>query len=148
MKVRQLKIIANNVRSEMEAYVRRNNNFVNTKTLATQCGICSYLIFDALSKMGEKPVFNRNQNHCYITINGFWVDVTLRQFTENAPLVYVRREPYDYISSWAGWVHKPEKTATDIETIKMLLRTWPEEQNPFKQELPTIPLLTNAGKTV
>lgn len=105
--------------------------------LAGACGICSYLSFLMLHRKGLRPIFHMNKHHCYVTVQGYWVDLTLTQFVQGCDPVFFKDHPYSYSIGWMGCVHRPGRKATSLKVIPRLFRGWPECQNPFKQNLPT-----------
>ncbi len=105
--------------------------------LSGYCGICSYVLFKLLRKMGYKPVLHMNDYHCFLTMDGYWIDLTLKQFNYKCPKVYLERKPYIKDDGY-GNVHTKKYSAVTLKKIKKLFRGWPSDQNPFKQKLPKI----------
>ena len=131
MNTRKARQVLKTIRAEMEVHVKHTDYRLNDETLAGMCGVCSYIVFVAFKKMGYKPTFHMNDIHCFVTVDGYWADVTLRQFADSAPRVYLRRTPYSS-------VHDSDESAKSIKKIRRMFRGWSNDQNPFRRKLPTI----------
>jgi aldehyde:ferredoxin oxidoreductase len=80
-----------------------------------------------------------NDNHCFLRLGEYWVDLTLTQFDKKAPAIWFRRRPYTKPMP-EGQVHRASKKARTYKKLRKMFRGWPVEQNPFK--MPGIPDLT------
>jgi hypothetical protein len=105
--------------------------------LEGMCGVCSYTLFKTFKKLGYKPLLHTNTYHCFLTVEGYWIDLTLKQFNPRCPAIYIKKVPYTKDDGY-GNVHRKSKTARTIQEIKKMFRGWPDEQNPVKQKLPSI----------
>jgi len=123
------------LRKRIEISCHRNELPFSPNTLGGACGISSFLVFRILKKMGFRPVFHINPDHCFVTVAAhkkYWVDLTLTQFASTAGDVFI--EPRRFNSR----VHRSNRRATRVADIRKLFNRWPDEQNPFKQKLPKI----------
>lgn len=110
-------------------------------SLCGACGICSFLAFRKLKRMGLRPVFHINNDHCFVTIEldtKYWIDLTLTQFVHMSEDVFIADHPYRSDISWVHRVHRSSRRATTVRDIRKLFSNWPDEQNPFKQKLSKI----------
>ncbi len=102
------------------------------------CGICSYMVFVTLRNMGLRPTFHMNDDHCFVTCDRYWIDLTLTQFDFSVEQVYIH--DYPYLRPQRGAIpHRSMETATTEKQIRRLFSEWPEDQNPFKQRIPNLP---------
>jgi hypothetical protein len=106
--------------------------------LGGACGICSLLAFRMLKKMGYRPVFHMNHDHCFVTAGGYWVDLTLTQFVPEADEVFFHPHPYR-MERGGVKPHQRGRTATNERAIRKLFARWGDHENPFKQTLPKLP---------
>ena len=106
--------------------------------LAGACGICSFLAFRMLKNMGYRPVFHMNDSHCFVTVDGYWVDLTLTQFAPDADEVFFHDHPYRLEKRGVS-AHRKGETATTERGIRKLFEEWTDDSNPFKQKLPKLP---------
>lgn len=106
--------------------------------LGGACGICSFLVFRMLKSMGRRPVFHMNEDHCFVTADGYWVDLTLTQFAPDADEVFFRKHPYRMEKCGVN-AHKKGRIATTERAIRKLFVEWAVQENPFKQPLPKLP---------
>jgi hypothetical protein len=143
MNIQRVKYVVTAIREEFVEHVVKNNLSFQIDRLGGACGICSYLVFRALKEMGLKPVFHMNDCHCYVTWNGYYIDLTLKQFAGCADEVFFQDHPYRIESTSFGFVHRPGKTATTEAQLQRMFRGWMDEHNPFQQKVPlfeTLPL--------
>lgn len=108
--------------------------------LHCMCGISSYIVFNIFKDLGEKPIFHENTNHCFITVRGYYVDLTLKQFHYDCPNVYVNKKPYPSDNNLLYFVHKSERKARTTQEIREIFKNWDHDQNPFNHRLPKIKL--------
>jgi hypothetical protein len=94
------------------------------------CGVASYLVFKTFKQLGYKPTFCMNDEHCFLLVNDYYIDLTLKQFGYRYPHVSIRRNPVKF--------QKIQDTAKTEKKIRKLFYGWVEYQNPFRQELPKI----------
>jgi len=94
------------------------------------CGISSYLLFKTFKQLGYKPTFCMNDRHCFLLINDYYIDLTLKQFGSRYPWVSIRKTPFK--------IQEMDDTARTERKIKRMFREWDNTQNPFRQKLPTI----------
>ena len=106
--------------------------------LGGACGICSFLAFRMLKRMGYSPVFHMNDSHCFVTADGYWVDLTLTQFAPDADEVFFRNHPYR-LEKRGVLPHKKGETAKTERAIRKLFEEWRDHENPFKQPLLKLP---------
>ena len=106
--------------------------------LGGACGICSFLAFRMLRRMGYRPVFHMNDAHCFVTADGYWIDLTLTQFAPDADEVFFCDHPYRLEKRGVS-AHKNGKTAKTEKAIRNLFKEWRDHENPFKQPLPKLP---------
>src|ERR1039458_5323492 len=78
------------IRNEMELYAKRHH--YNESTLGSLCGIASYLVFLKLKELEYGPVFCMNDNHCFVMIGDYYVDLTINQFDKDLPKIYFKKE--------------------------------------------------------
>jgi hypothetical protein len=124
-------------RSKMQTYAAKSS-MANTDTLSCLCGISTYVLFVFLKENGYNPVFCMNDLHCFLKLDGYWIDLTLRQFVRKAPQIYCRRTPYQHDEFGRG-VHAAKQSAKTLKKVRRMFKGWPLEQNPFKQKgLPKI----------
>lgn len=106
--------------------------------LGGACGICSFLVFRMLKSMGHRPVFHMNYAHCFVTADGYWVDLTLTQFAPDAAKVFFCKHPYRMEKRGVN-AHQKGRTATTERAIRKMFKEWSDLANPFKQPLPKLP---------
>lgn len=138
MKATKVKKAMIRLRRRVEKLCHRNELPFSPNTLAGACGICSFLAFRMLKKMGLRPVFHINRDHCFVTVmldKRHWVDLTLTQFTTMTEDVFLADHPYRHGRTP---IHRSTRRATSVKEIRGLFSNWPDEQNPFKQKLPKI----------
>lgn len=126
------------LRRRVENSCHKNELPFSPNTLGGACGICSFLAFRMLKRMGLQPVFNINRDHAFVTVDlgqKYWVDLTLTQFVPTSELVFFADHPY---RMKGDWIHRSTRRATTVREIRRLFSKWPDEQNPFKQKLPKI----------
>ena len=126
------------LRKRIEVSCHKDELPFSPNTLAGACGICSFLAFRVLKRMGLKPVFHINNDHAFVTVElekKYWVDLTLTQFVPMADLVFFAEHPH---RARGEWIHRSTRRATTVREIRGLFSKWPAEQNPFKQKLPKI----------
>jgi hypothetical protein len=143
MSTARIKYIATAVREEFVEHVVKNDLKFRISDLGGACGICSYLVFRALKQAGYNPVFHMNDFHCFVTVNGYYIDLTLKQFAGGAEEVFFHRHPYRIESTSFGFVHRRGKTATTEGQLQKMFAGWFDENNPFQQKVPlpeTLPL--------
>ena len=128
------------IRNEMLDLTAKHRLPFSLSDLGGACGICSYLAFRMLKDMGYRPTFHMNEDHCFVTVEGYWVDLTLTQFAPDADEVFFYQYPYRRDRRGAGFVHRSEKKAKTERGIRRLFADWPKDQNPFKQKrIPKLP---------
>ena len=80
------------LRRRVENSCHKNELPFSPNTLAGACGICSFLVFRVLKRMGLRPVFHINNDHAFVTVvleRKHWVDLTLTQFHHTFSDVFV-----------------------------------------------------------
>ena len=132
----QVKYVLTAIREEFVEHVAKNDLKFPLDDLEGACGICSYLVFQALTQMGLNPVFHMNDCHCYITVEKHYIDLTLRQFAGGAEQVFFHNHPYRIESTSFGFVHRHGKTARCENGMKKLFGEWENYNNPFQQRTP------------
>ena len=80
-----------------------------------------------------------NEHHCFVMLNGYYIDLTIKQFNEYAPKIYFRKIRHPNVGGYEN-VHRKSKKATSETKMKILFEDWPFDQNPFKikKRLPVI----------
>lgn len=136
MTEKKIKKILKSIRKQLGKY-SDDTGYSDSYELGGMCGVCSYVIFKVFRDMGMKPMFHMGDYHCYVTMDGYWIDLTLKQFNNRCPYVYLKRKPYTQDDGY-GNVHCLDDTAKTTKKIKKLFRGWDKEQNPFRQKLPEI----------
>ena len=125
------------LRKKVENSCHRNELPFSSNKLAGACGICSFLTFRMLKRMGLRPVFHISKAHAFVTVQldkKYWVDLTLTQFDPMADPVFFSTHSHRGTHSWA---HRDvHRRASSVRAIRPLFTKWPDEQNPFKQKLP------------
>lgn len=139
MKYKAVKQALTDIRDRMIDHVAKNNWPFSLSDLAGACGICSLLAFRMLKQMGYRPVFHMNDIHCFVTVKGYWVDLTLTQFAPDADEVFFYDHPYRLEKQGSGFVHRRGRRATTERQIRRLFAKWHEHENPYKQKLPQLP---------
>lgn len=114
-------------RREIANYVSKRN-LSNSHDLVSMCGVSSFILFRLFKEMGYRPTFCMNDGHCFITVGDYWVDLTLKQFDERLPFVYIQKRP-------CGAYHKAEDKGKTLRKVRRMFRGWPPEQNPFRLNL-------------
>ena len=66
------------LRNQLELYAKTHGH--NYTSLRCLCGVSSYLVFLKLKELGYQPIFYMNENHCFTMINGYYIDLTIKQF--------------------------------------------------------------------
>jgi len=102
----------------------------SSRELEGLCGISSYLLFKTFKELGYKPIFCMNDMHCFLLVNDYYIDLTLKQFGSRYPYISIRKSPFK--------VQGMDRTAKTEKRIKRLFNGWDATQNPFKQRLPKI----------
>jgi hypothetical protein len=136
-----------NLRKVTRAMTRLRENFIefcvreelpyDITDLECACGVCSYMVFVTLRNMGYRPTFHMNDNHCFVTCDKYWIDLTLTQFDLSVEQVYIH--DYPYLRTRSGIVpHQKQDSATTERELRRMFAEWPEDQNPFKQRLPKL----------
>jgi hypothetical protein len=128
--------ILEKIRKKMKSHAILTS-YSSPESLERFCGVCSYIVFRTLKDKGYKPTFHMGDNHCYVTTNGYWVDLTLKQFNKKCPSIYLKKRPYARDDGY-GNVHKADNSAKTEAKIKRMFTGWGKEQNPFRQRLPKI----------
>ena len=131
MNQKHIKSILKQIREELQCYAIRNHRYYGVRDLNCMCGIGAYLTFSVLKRFGYDPVFHMNSDHCFVTLDGYWLDVTLTQFDAKCPTVWFKRKPYAP-KDWRGKIHVSKHSAKTEAKIKRLFRGWPRQQNPFR----------------
>lgn len=119
-------------RSQMQTYAAKSG-MANTDTLCCLCGISTYVLFVFLKEHGYSPVFCMNDLHCFLKMDDYWIDLTLRQFDRSAPKIYCSNAPYQR-KAFGRSVHAAKETAKTTKKVRRMFRAWPIDQNPFKQK--------------
>jgi len=121
----------------LELYAKTHGH--NHRCLNCLCGVSSYLVFLKLKELGYKPIFYMNSIHCFVMLGEYYIDLTIKQFDENAPEIYFEKTRYPNVNGWENIHRKRKKAITQVE-MKKLFRDWPNDQNPFKvkKRLPVI----------
>ena len=96
--------------------------------------------------MGYRPVFHMNDNHCFVTVDEYYVDLTLKQFVPHVDPVFFEDHPYRIENGNWGFVHRIKRKATTEKAIRRLFNQWPDNLNPFKQSIPKIPKTSRLTK--
>ena len=136
MNPKEIKRTLKVTRLQIEDYIQKRKLWFNPEDLGSACGLCSVMVFQTLKKLGCRPTFHMNDWHCFVTVDGHWADLTLKQFDHKAPEVYFSPRPFRKVPYY-GNVHKKSQSAKTVKRIRKLFRDWPKEQNPFLQRLPT-----------
>ena len=119
------------IRQTLGNHIEKHNwRYSSKEELEGMCGVSSYLLFKTFKQLGYKPTFCMNDEHCFLKVNDYYIDLTLRQFKKRHPQVSIRKVPLK--------VQKIQYTAKTEKKIKRLLIQWDNTQNPFKQKLPKI----------
>jgi hypothetical protein len=82
----QIKLLLKKVRKWGEAI--QEDVPYSDERLTNLCGLCSARLYDELIKIGEKPEFVSNWQHCYILLHNHILDVTATQFRVNPKRYY------------------------------------------------------------
>ena len=138
MKLDQVKIALIAIRENFVEHCVKHDLRFPIDDLEGACGICSLLVFRMLKKMRYRPVFHMNNDHCFVTVNGYWIDLTLKQFIPHIDPVFFENHPYRTKSD-RYFAHRSKKKATTERCIRRLFAKWPKDQNPFKQNIPNLP---------
>lgn len=127
----KIRTLLKSIRRHLGDHVEINKwRHSSRKELEGLCGISSYLLFNTFKKLGYKPTFCMNDQHCFLKVNGYYIDLTLKQFGSWYPYISIRKTPFK--------IQKLDRTAETDKKIKKLFKDWHETQNPFKQKLPKI----------
>ena len=126
------------LREQFVEHVVKHDLHFPIDDLEGACGICSYLAFLKLKRMGYRPVFHMNDEHCFVTVDGYYVDLTLKQFVPHVGPLFFEDHPYRIENGKWGFVHRTKKKATTAKAIRRLFKQWADEQNPFKQNIPKV----------
>jgi len=94
MNIKLTKQVLRSARRKMERYAARDNSVSDIDSLNCLCGISTYVLFVCFKEMGYNPVFCMNDNHCFLRMGGYWIDLTLRQFNGKCPKIYFKKKPY------------------------------------------------------
>lgn len=116
----------------MEQYVFRQRQSWNAESLSCMCGISTYVLFVTFKKMGYKPMFCMNDDHCFLRMGDYWIDLTLTQFDTKFPKVYCQKNPHGPYGNHDTNMHRISKKARTITKLQRMFRAWPKDQNPFK----------------
>jgi hypothetical protein len=138
MKYETTKLALTNLRDNFLDHTAKRNLQFSLSDLAGACGVVSFLAFRMLKRMGYRPVFHMNDVHCFITVEGYWVDLTLTQFAPDADEVFFYDHPYRLEKRGVS-AHRKGKTATTERAIRKLFTKWDDYGNPFKRSLPKLP---------
>ena len=138
MKYETTKQALTNLRDRFIDHTAKHNLQFSLSDLAGACGIVSFLAFRMLKRMGYRPVFHMNDCHCFLTVEGYWVDLTLTQFAPDADEVFFYDHPYRLEKRGVS-AHRRGRTATTERAIRKLFKQWDDYGNPFKQSLPQLP---------
>lgn len=131
MNRRQIRNALKEARTVLEVYSSRQGKHFRRDDLNCMCGISSYVLFLFFKALGERPVFCMNDNHCFLRVGEYWVDLTLTQFNSKCPSVWFRKRPYTKDDGY-GNVHRASETGRTLKKIRRMFRGWPHDQNPFK----------------
>lgn len=93
------------------------------------------MVFRMLRKMGYRPIFRMNNEHCFVTLGKYYIDLTLAQFFPNTGNLYFEDHPYQQ-ENYKVSVHTIKRSGRTLKEVRKLFRGWPPEQNPFRQRLP------------
>lgn len=132
---KEIRTILRNVRKQIVSYAEKYYPNTCPIDLAGWCGIASYLVFLKLVSLGYEPTFNMNDYHCYITLGGYWLDLTLKQFNGKCPLIYCRKKPFTQDNGY-GNIHVQDEMATSEQSIRRLFEGWDKDQNPYRLKPP------------
>jgi hypothetical protein len=129
------------LRKQFVKHCVKHNLYFCIDNLGGACGVVSFLAFRMLKQMGYRPVFHMNDYHCFVTVENYYVDLTLKQFVPHAGPLFFENHPYRIETGRGGFVHRSKKKdrATTERAIRKLFFGWETNQNPFTQKLPTIP---------
>ena len=141
MNTKEIKKVLRATRKKLEQYIKHRKLWFNPEDLGGACGLSSAMVFRVLKDLGYRPVFHMNDYHCFVTVNGYWADLTLKQFNDVCPEVYLSRQPYRKDHGY-GNVHKRSQSAKTERKMRRLFQEWPSEQNPFRQKLPSLTITT------
>ena len=123
------------LRRKMQRHVKKNDLPFPSDDLGGACGLCSYMAFRMLKEIGYNPILRMNNEHCFLTLGKYYIDLTLAQFFPNTGDLYFKDHPYRYEHNIVC-VHQIKRSARTIQEARRLFRGWPPEQNPFRQRLP------------
>jgi len=99
--------------------------------LCRGCGVCSYIIFVRLDKLGYKPRFIwSDYGHCFIICQGFLIDVTATQFEGFEGQHIFIESSLPYYEGIIDPQYEINKEFYDISSIKDFLKYWPPGENP------------------
>ena len=138
MKYETTKEALTSLRKQFVEHVVKHDLHFPIDDLAGACGICSLLAFRMLKRMGYHPSFHMNDDHCFVTVEDYYVDLTLTQFAPDADEVFFYNHPYRLEKRGVN-AHKRGDTATTERAIRKLFEEWDDQGNPFKQTLPKLP---------
>lgn len=141
MKYTATKEVLTSLRDRFIAHTVKRKLPFPLSDLAGACGICSFLVFRMFKRMGRRPVFHMNYDHCFVTADGYWIDLTLTQFASDADEVFFYKHPYRMEKRGVN-AHQKGRTATTERAIRRLFKKWSDHENPFKQPLPKLPKIS------
>jgi|FAXJ01.1.fsa_nt_gi hypothetical protein len=148
MKYETTKLALTSLRDSFIDHTVKHKLPFSLSDLGGACGICSLLAFRKLKRMGYRPVFHMNYYHCFVTVEDYYVDLTLSQFVPHVGPLFFENHPYRIETGRWGFVHRSKKKdrATTERAIRKLFRGWDSAHNPFKQPLPKLPKTTRLTK--
>lgn len=128
------------LREQFVEHVVKHDLHFPIDDLEGACGICSLLAFRKLKRMGYRPIFHMNEDHCFVTVEDYYVDLTLSQFVPHVGPLFFEDHPYRIEDGRWGFVHRSKKKnrATTERAIRKLFRGWDRTQNPFTQNIPKV----------
>ena len=133
MNLKLVRVALKEARKNLEGYATKQGWHFRTYKLNCMCGISTYILFVFFKELGYRPTLCMNDNHCFLKLGNYWVDLTLTQFNIKCPSVWFKRRPYRKDDGY-GNVHRITWKGKTIPKVRKMFRRWPKDQNPFKQK--------------
>ena len=91
----QIRRVATKVRKHVEEHIAPEMYYIygtKPETLDCCCAIASCILFEELKKLGGKVKLHYSNCHVAMSCDGYFVDITAKQFDYDYPKVMVRKK--------------------------------------------------------
>lgn len=136
----KIRLVALETRTWAEKNVEKILNYP-ARDLGGMCAVAASELFIRLGKVGVQPTLHSvstdDGGHCFVEVDGWFIDVTATQFGEEFKSVEIfssKRKPAKFTKKSNRWWSDSVKFSS-VKELKKFLSDWPDNQQPLSRQM-------------